>query len=61
MATVSTDHKEKMEGVQDGHAECKPEVLLANDADTIRVPRVLVDVIAVAEYDEDPGGCHAGP
>jgi hypothetical protein len=46
---------------QDGHAESKPEILLTNDADTVRVPCVPLEVVTVAENDEDPCGGETKP
>jgi hypothetical protein len=61
MAMVSACYREHTKGAQYGHTEREPEVLLANYANAIRVPRVLVNVVTVAEHDEDPRGRHAGP
>jgi len=42
-------------GSQDRHSETKPEVLLLQHPDTVGVPLVFIDVVAVPQYDEYPG------
>ena len=39
---------------QDSHAESEPEILLSNDAKTIWIPRVRVEVVAVSEHHKYP-------
>ena len=46
------EHRKR--NLQHRHTESVPEVLLADDADTIRVPAVGVEVVTVTEDDEDP-------
>lgn len=40
---------------QDSHAESEPEVLLSDDAKTIWIPRMRVEVVAVSEHHKHPG------
>lgn len=46
--------------IQDGHSEAEPEVLLPQYPDTIGVPLVLIDVVAVPQYNEYPSWKAAG-
>jgi hypothetical protein len=46
--TVSPVHS------QDGHAKSEPKVLLADDVDPVRVPRMSLEVVRVTKDDKDP-------
>ena len=41
-------------GLQDSHSKAKPEVLLFQHLDSVGVPLVLIDVIAVPQHDKYP-------
>jgi hypothetical protein len=41
--------------LQNGHAECKPEVLLFHDVQPIQMPRLRGQIVAIAQDDKDPG------
>ena len=40
--------------LQGSHPECEPKILLPNDTNAIRIPRVRIQVIAITENYEDP-------
>lgn len=40
--------------LQDCHAKCEPEVLLTDDANTVGVPRMSIQVVTIPEHHEDP-------
>ena len=48
------DEREETKKKERGHAKGEPEVLLANDTNAVRVPRMGVEVITVSEDDENP-------
>jgi len=41
--------------LQDSHSETKPEVLPTQYLDSIGVPLMFIDIIAVSQYDKYPG------
>ena len=41
--------------LQDSHPEAKPEVLLPQYPDSIGVPSVLINIVAVSQHDKHPG------
>lgn len=41
--------------LQDGHSEAKPEVLLIEYLDSVGIPLVFVNIIAVPQHDKYPG------
>ena len=43
-----------MPDLQDGHSEAKPEVLLTEYLDSVGVPLMFIDIIAVPQHDKYP-------
>ena len=41
-------------GLQDSHSEAKPEVLLSQYLDSVGVPLMFIDVVAVPQHDKYP-------
>jgi len=58
LEVVRREERRRMDGVtlslQDGHSEAKPEILLIEYLDSVGVPLVFIDVIAVPQHDKCP-------